>query len=110
MADTAKVIARIKRNTPLTDDALLSEIANDALMSAEGDGFTDSQLEVAAGWLGSHLASIIQSGNSSVKSQKLAVMEVTYRDNADGSSTFLAEYNRMLDKLNGGGVNRAFFV
>lgn len=49
MVDTAKVIARIKRNTTLTDDALLSEIANDALMSAEGDGFTAPQLEVAGG-------------------------------------------------------------
>lgn len=101
MVDVNKVIERIKHNTTLTDDALLQELANDAIENAKADGFTGAKLEIAAGWLGSHMASIISGGNSNIKKQTLGPMSLEYQSN-NGSSSYLDEYERMLDMLNGG--------
>lgn len=97
------VVKRIARNTTLTDDALLTDIAQDAIDSAIGDGFTGAKLVVASGWLGSHMASLITDANSNVKKEQLAVMSIEYQDNK-GKSSYLAEYMRMLNALDGGGV------
>lgn len=100
MVDIDKVIERIKRNTSLTDDALLQELANDAVESATADGFSGAKLVIAAGWLGSHMASIISGGNSNIKKQALGPMSIEYQVSA-GQSTYLDEYERMLMLLDG---------
>ena len=108
MVDINNVIKRIKRNTKLDDDELHAEIAQDAIDNATADGFTEPKLEIAAGWLGSHFASLISGANSNIKKQTLAVMSIEYQNNA-GSSSYLVEYQRMLALLNGG-TNQAEFV
>ena len=108
MVDVKNVIKRIKRNTKLDDDELLAEIAQDAIDNATADGFTGPKLEIAAGWLGSHFAALISGANNNIKKQTLAVMSIEYQ-NSDGSSTYLVEYERMLDLLNGGS-NQVEFI
>ncbi|WP_419154633.1 hypothetical protein [Weissella bombi] len=108
MVDVENVIKRIKRNTKLDDEELLNEIAQDAIDNATADGFTEPKLEIAAGWLGSHFASLITGANSNIKKQTLAVMSIEYQSNS-GSSTYLIEYQRMLALLNGG-PNQVEFI
>lgn len=108
MVDVQNVIKRIKRNTKLDDVELLAEIAQDAIDNATADGFTRPKLEIAAGWLGSHFASLISGANSNIKKQTLAVMSIEYQS-SDGSSTYLVEYERMRDLLNGGS-NQVEFI
>ena len=107
MANIDNVVQRISRNTTQDGD-IVREFAQDALDQASADGFTDPKLEIAAGWLGSHFATLLDNANDNVKKKTMSVMSTEYFDRG-GISTFLTEYNRMLSLLNGG-PNKVYFL
>lgn len=111
MADVAKVVTRIKMLAPqlgAVSADTLEVLAEDAITVATQDGFKDPKLEMAAGYLGAHYASVVNNQNSNVKKQTLSVMSIEYKDTG-GMSDYLRQYQDLLDSLQGG-ANVAVFI
>ncbi|KRN75675.1 hypothetical protein IV73_GL000169 [Weissella kandleri] len=112
MASVLEVVRRIKIVAPQFDslnDETLTTLANDAILVAQEDGFKGPMLVIAASYLAAHYASVVNSKNSNVVKQKLAVMEVTYK-NDSFKSDYLNQYNNLLNTLTDHGKNKVTFI
>lgn len=112
MINTADVVERIKIIAPqfgTLDDKTLTTLAEDAILIAEADGFVDPMLVIAASYLAAHYASVVNGKNNNVISQKLSVMEVTYKDDTF-KSDYLSQYNNLLDTLTDHHRNKVTFI
>mgnify|MGYP006925813829 FL=1 len=95
-----KLLPNLKATIDGVDADLLDSLADDAIVQAQTDGFSDSSLVLGATYLLAHWCTAVCSESSNVAEQTASVLTVKYFDRC-GSDDYLAEYKRLKASLTG---------
>lgn len=103
--DLTTLIARVKLIAPSlvsAPDSTMKMLCSDAYDRAVSDGFVSPQLLTASGYMAAHLLTLASDGNQKyITMQKVGDLQQEFQGNTDNDTSFLDEYNRMLDGLFG---------